>query len=587
MANYRKRLLGVTTVAAMTAVLAACGGGSDSDGSSPSSDNTSSGDASGAAQQGGTLNYYMDKPLEHLDPQRVYVGRDISNLSRTVYRSLVTFPMSEDATEGNTPVADLATDTGTSTEGGKVWQFTLRDGIKWEDGSDITCEDFRYGASRVYAADVITGGPNYITTYLDLPTDADGNPDYPGPYTATEAQQTAFDNAITCDGKTITYHFSKPWPDFPLAIAALHMMDPYKQSFDTGDGNNLKILSSGPYKLDGEWTKETGGTLVRNDQYDASTDETNSRAALPDEIVFKIGQPVETIYDQLISDSDQTAITGNRVPPADYSQLQGAVLDRYYTIESPYVDYLVPNFKSPRMADVKVRQALAAATNINAWITAGGGEKAYKPAESIVNPAVVGYQDNPAFSGSNDGDVDAAKQLLAEAGVTTPYKIKFTYPQSETADKQAAALKQTWDEAGFEVTLDPLGDTYYDVIMKPNEDSDIYWAGWGADWPSAITVTAPLFDSRPNLSKGSNGNDYGAYESDAANAAFDKAYNATTLDEQTAALQDADTILGEDVAYIPLEIAVFNFLYGSKVAGFTTTPSSNGFPDLGAIGVNQ
>lgn len=585
MANYRKRLLGVTTVAAMTAVLAACGGGSDSEGGATPSGGASSSGGAASAEKGGTLDYPIFAPIEHLDPQRIYTGREITNFARTIYRSLVTFPVSTDATESSTPVADLATDTGTSTEGGKVWSFTLKDGIKWEDGSDITCEDFKYGASRVFAADVITGGPNYITTYLDIPTDADGASVYKGPYTGEG--QAEFDKAITCDGKTITYHFNKPWPDFPLAIAALHMMDPYKKSFDQGDANNFKVLANGPYKLDGEWNEQTGGTFVRNDQYDPATDTTESRAALPDKIVFQIGQTGEAIYDQLFADSDPFAVTAQRVPPAYFSQLTGPVLDRYVSVESPYVDYLVPNMKSPRMADVKVRQALAAATNVNAWITAGGGEKAYVPAESIVNPAVVGYQDNPAFAGSNDGDIDKAKSLLAEAGVTTPVPIKFTYPQSDTADKQAAALKETWDKAGFEVTLDPLGDTYYDVIMKPNTDSDIYWAGWGSDWPSAITVTPPLFDSRPNLSKGSNGNDYGAYKSDAANAAFDKAYNAASLDEQTAALQDADKILGEDVAYIPLEISVFNFLYGSKVTNFVTTPASSQYPDLGAIGVAQ
>ena len=66
----------------------------------------------------------------------------------------------------NTPVADLATDTGTSTRAARSWEFTLKDGVKWEDGKPITCEDFKYGTSRVFATDIITGGPNYI---LELP----------------------------------------------------------------------------------------------------------------------------------------------------------------------------------------------------------------------------------------------------------------------------------------------------------------------------------------------------------------------------------------------------------------------------------
>ena len=74
---------------------------------------------------------------------------------------------------------------------------------------------------------------------------------------------------MTCDGNTITYNFNKPWPDFPLAIAALHMMDPYRQDKDQGDKSNFQIFSNGPYKLDGAWSKNKGGTMVRNDNYDA------------------------------------------------------------------------------------------------------------------------------------------------------------------------------------------------------------------------------------------------------------------------------------------------------------------------------
>ena len=580
MFTYRKRVFAASAAIALAAGLAACGG--DSGGNS---DDSGSGETS-AGEAGGTLNYFIYQPVEHVDPQRMYNGRDISNLSRTVYRQLVTFPISTDPETSNTPVPDLATDTGTSADGGKQWSFTVKDGVKWEDGEPITCEDFKYGASRVFATDVITGGPNYILSYLDLPADEKtGLPAYNGPYKGDG--QDLFDKAVTCDGNTITYRFKNPWPDFPLAIAGLHMMDPYRQDKDQGDKSNFEIFSNGPYKLDGAWSKNQGATLVRNENYDAATDSTDIRKALPDSIAFDIGQTTETIYDQLIADTGdaQTAVTGSRIPPAYYNQIEGPVADRSVLVDSPFADYLVPNFR--RLKDAKVREALKVATNAEGWINAGGGDKAWAPAESIVNPAVVGYQDNPAFSGPQAGDPDAAKKLLAEAGVTLPYPITFTYQSSETADKQAAALKETWDEAGFDVTLDGLGDTYYDVVQKPEKESDVIWGGWGADWPSAITVTPPLFDSRINLTENSDGQDYGAYESDEFNALVDQAQTASSLEDQTAALQQADLVLGQDVAYIPLEIAKFYFLHGSKVTGYVNTPASAMNPDLGSIGVTS
>ena len=583
MAKFGKRALATTAVATLAvATLAACGSSGSGKSGNGSTQNA-------AGTKGGTLTYYINKPIEHLDPQRVYVGRDITNLSRTVYRQLVGFPISTDPKTADTPVPDLATDTGTATDGAKTWSFTLKDGVKWQDGTPITCEDLKYGASRAFATDVITGGPNYILSYLDLPKDPKtGLPDYTGPYNSTPQGQADFDKAITCSGNTITYHFNKPWPDFPLAIAALHMMDPFEKAKDQGDKSNYDINSDGPYMLQGTWNKESGGTLVRNPNYDPKTDSTELRKALPDKIVFNIGKDASTT-DQLFihqSGDAETAVTSTSIAPSDYAQITGNVAKLSVNVPSPFNDYLLPNFN--RLKNPLIRQALAVSTNTQGWIQAGGGSKAYAPSSSIVNPAITGYQPNPAFpAGASAGDTAKAKQLLQQAGVPIPYPIKFTYNSTPTADKQAAALQQTWNQAGFKVTLDPLTDTYYDVIQKPNADSDVIWGGWGADWPSAITVTPPLFDSRPNLTKNSNGQDYGNYKSDAFNALVDKAANATSLADQTAALQQADILLGKDYAYIPLEITKFYYLRGSKVTGYMNDPASNMYPDLGSIGVQH
>jgi peptide/nickel transport system substrate-binding protein len=68
MVNYRKRLFAATAAVAMAAGLAACGGGG-SDNESPSGDTE-------AGAKGGTLQYYIFAPYEHVDPQRTYLGVD-------------------------------------------------------------------------------------------------------------------------------------------------------------------------------------------------------------------------------------------------------------------------------------------------------------------------------------------------------------------------------------------------------------------------------------------------------------------------------------------------------------------------------
>ncbi len=574
MVSKLRRTVAASAAAVLGLSLAACGGSNNED---PSDGPAASG------EKGGTLTVLQHFPYESVDPQRIYYGVELAHFRRLLYRGLVAFPMSEDNEVGTTPVADLATDTGTSSEGGAVWSFTLKDGVKWEDGSDITCEDVQYGTSRVFANDVIIGGPNYTLSYIDVK-------DYPGPYKATPAQQAAFEDAVSCDGKTITFRFNKPWADFPQAIASLMMADPYKKEFDEGAKSTWKVLSNGPYKVEGGvWDKNKGATLVRNENYDAATDDPEQlRLALPDTVEVQI-DPSDTagdlFNDRLIADAkaDQTAITLARVTPAQFPQITGPVEERYVNTLSPYNSYLSPNFK--RLDDVNVRRALAAALDLEGYVKALGGDKAAAVSDTIVNPGVAGAQPNPAFGGSDAGDVEAAKALLAEAGVKTPFPIKLGYTASPTADKAMAIVKESWDAAGFDVTLEPLSDTYYDVISRPDDDYDVTWGGWGADWPSMMTVLPPLFDSRPNFSATTCGQDYGCYQSDEFEALVDKAANSATVEEQIGHLQEADAVLGEDVAYIPLEITKFNWLHGSKVTGFTTTPASSSYPEIGLIGV--
>jgi len=583
MGTTRKRLVAAVASLAAAAFVAGCGGDSGGSGNGPG--NQSSQTVSTKVDKGGTVFSLEQSVTEHLDPQRVYVGRDIANLGRLSYRSWVMFPVGEtDVDKATTPIPDLATDTGQSNEDATQWSFTLKDGPVWQDGKPITCEDFRYGVSRSFATDVITGGPNYILGYLDIPEGSDGQPAYKGPYTGEG--QDLFDKAVTCDGNTITYRFKKPWPDFPLAIASLRSFDPYRQDQDQGDKSDLAVFSDGPYMLQGAWNADTGGTFVRNPQWDPKED--TNRQANPDSFVFNIGIEAEVVIDRLIADAgnDANAISTRNITPAQYPQITGAVADRAVNFASPFSNYLLPNFN--RVTNLKVRQAMAAATDRAGYSAALGGDHASKPSQSIVNPATPGFTANPAFSADGKPDIEGAKKLLQESGETLPYPLKLTYPiGSDATDKAFAALKASYDEAGFDTTLDGLDPSgpYYDTIQKPGSDSDLIWGGWGADWPSISTVIPPLFDSRINLTKASNGQDYGNYKSDAANAAMDAASAEPDISKANQMWADLDDMLVQDVAYIPLDVTQFYFLHGSNVDNYVNAVSTSGYPDLGCIAV--
>jgi len=578
MKRTKKRVAVIAFSGVVALMAAACGGGGGSA--------TSTGGTTAAPVKGGTLYYLTKRAAEHTDPQRTYVGRDISNQGRMVYRTLTTFPVA--AGKASTKlVADLATDTGTPSNGGKTWKFTVKDGVKWQDGKPITCADFQYGMSRTFAIDVITGGPNYPIQFFDIPKDAKGASIYKGPYVKDAVGQAAYDKAVTCAGNTITFNLSKPVGDFNYSLY-LTSFSPYRKDVDKGDKSNFAIFSSGPYMLKGAWAKNKGGTFVRNPNWDATTDPI--RKAYPDQIQIIEGLTDEVIIQRLISDqgNDKTTVTDRRVTPSFVPQILNnqAMKSRQEVVDAPYVDYLVPNFKT--LTNPLVRQALAMSTNKTGYLTASGGQTYGRPAQTLVSPSVIGYKKFNAFNAPDAGDPAKSKALLTKAGVKMPYPINFTYQGgTPTSQKWSAALKSGWEKGGFAVTLNELTDTYYDVIQNPDNAKkyDVTWASWGADWPSASTVVPPLFDSRVNLSAASNGQDYGYYDNPAFNKKVDEAYATVDLTKQAAQWGDLDEELAKDVAYIPLAYLKFFLVWGSGVKGWIDNPAMSNFPDLGSIGV--
>ena len=114
----KRRIIGVVSFALVASVVAAsCGGGSDSD----------VGD--GTPKKGGTIRILTSgEQIAHLDPQRNYTGTDLAFAGSTMHRSLTSYKY-EAGDAGSEIEGDLATDTGTASNEGKTWAFTLRDGI--------------------------------------------------------------------------------------------------------------------------------------------------------------------------------------------------------------------------------------------------------------------------------------------------------------------------------------------------------------------------------------------------------------------------------------------------------------------------
>lgn len=124
--------------------VAACGGGGGGD--------------EQATQQGGTLYMLQEADFEHLDPARAYVTNSGDFGQRLLTRSLTQYAAGP-GKEGHELMPDLAVGTGEPNDDATVWTFTLKEGLKYEDGSPITAADIKYGVERTFAADLPEGPP--------------------------------------------------------------------------------------------------------------------------------------------------------------------------------------------------------------------------------------------------------------------------------------------------------------------------------------------------------------------------------------------------------------------------------------------
>ena len=119
-----------------------------------------------------------------------------------LFRSLTTFRQNEDGAYELVP--DLATDLGTPNEDFTEWTFTLKDGIKWENGDPVTAEEVAFGIKRSFDGDTFATGPgtSYSKPYFE------GGDKYNGPY----ADGDEFPG-VEVDGNDIIMKFSTPFAE--------------------------------------------------------------------------------------------------------------------------------------------------------------------------------------------------------------------------------------------------------------------------------------------------------------------------------------------------------------------------------------
>ncbi|MEV8553094.1 ABC transporter substrate-binding protein [Streptomyces glaucescens] len=448
------------------------------------------------AKSGGAISVLARDSYAHLDPGQIYVQDEMA-VSQLIHRGLTGYKATSDDGRRHEVVGDLATDPGTTTDGGKTWKFTLKDGIKWEDGSPITSKDVRHSVERLFAP-FINQGPPYLQQWLADTPGADYRKLLPdGPYKGKHLPDTLLE---TPDDKTVVFKFKTARPDLPYALA----MAGYaivSQKGDTKTKYDRDPVAAGPYKIQ-EFKSGKSMTLVRNENWDPKTDPLRHQYA--DRFDISFNHQYEQSTKALLADNgkDKTAVSfSNSVDAGNLSKVLNdpKLKNRTVTGYQPYVGQMNINLSHPELKDIKIRQAIAHALPVTPFVRAYGGTDAMEVAGGILSPTVSGY--DPAFDpwGKKKkpaGDPAKAKKLLEEAG-KVGMKLTFGYINTPEGQQYSTAMAAGLEKAGFDVQRQEIpAETFYDQVSQLDNNYDIFHTAWGADWPSASTVIPPLYDGR-------------------------------------------------------------------------------------------
>ena len=528
----RRSFLKVAGVGAAALGLAACGGSKSGSTATSGSASSAAGSSTGSVNTAGFTVQYGSNP-ETLDPA-LNSAIDGANTIITIFEPLLLI------NENNEVVGGQAESWETS-EDGLTWTFTMRDGLKWSDGTDLNAKDFEYSFKRMANPD--TAAP-YAETCLGMIDGFDA---------AQAGDPDALNVKASDDGKTLTIVLSYPCSYFDK-MAAFATMSPVQQATVEANGDAWctspdTFVSNGPYMIT-DWTPSERIVLTKNPNYVGGWD---SSKIVSDTITLLLLEDSSASYAAYNSGE---AVLIKDVPTDEIPSLTKAEDGGDFYVDTILGTYYVSlNLQRDAFKDAKVRKALSLAIDRD-YVANTIMQGTYSAADSIVGPGIVdesGYfHDNgnaPYISADYEANLAEAKKLLEEAG----YPNGEGYPTIEYSTNDAGYhvplaeyLQQAWGDLGITLTINKMEWSSFTPARRAGE-YDVARNGWVMDYNDPSNML-DLFCS-------GNGNNDGKYSNPDFDAAIDASRVADSA-EHFAQLHKAEDILMEDMGCLP--IAYYN-----------------------------
>ena len=543
-----KNVAAVAMAGCMAASLAACGGSASTAASTETSTAASTEAATGEESTGTASGFtvqYGPNP-ETLDPA-LNSAIDGANTLITVFEPLLLI-------DENNEVIPGQAESYTVSDDGLVWTFTMRDGLKWSDGSDLTAKDFEYSFKRLAAPDTAAPYAETVVGMIDGYADATGNPDADG-NTTTEPDFDALNVVASEDGKTLTVTLSYPCAYFDK-LAAFAAMSPVQQATVEANGDAWctapdTYVCNGPYYIS-EWVPSERIVLAKNPNYVGGWD---TSKIVSDTITLLLLEDSSAAYAAYNSGEAQLVkdVPTDEIPSLTKAEDGG---DFYVdTILGTY--YISLNDQKEPFTDPNVRKALSLAIDRD-YVANTIMQGTYTPAYNMVGPGIVD-ESGMFYDNANDGktyisddyeaNLEAAKQALADAGYPNGEgfpTIEYSTNDAGYHTPVAEYLQQAWGELGITVNINKVEWASFTPLRRAG-DYDASRNGWVMDYNDPSNMLE-LFTT-------SNGNNDGKYSS----ADFDAAIEASKVADKSVHFQklhEAEDILMNDYACIP--IAYYN-----------------------------
>jgi peptide/nickel transport system substrate-binding protein len=549
------RLIAAVAAGAIaTTGLAACGG-SSGDANDSGGDTKATGKFNAAVgnvfnpsdAKGGTLRYANSGDWDSLDPADTYYGYSW-NFIRNYGRTLTVFKAGPGAPE---LVPDLAESLGKPSADAKTWTYTIRTGVKFEDGTPVTSKDVKYGIERSLDKKTFPQGPTYFNDFMDLQG-------YTSPYQDSDPNKLGLKAIETPDDQTIVFHLNRPFSGMDY-FAQLPATIPVPATKDTGTKYKEHVISSGPYMFK---TNELGKkfTMVRNPNYDPATDPDSGRKPLADNLEVTLNVNADDIDNRLQSGDIDIAIEGTGLQSAAQGKVlsDAALKAKADTAATTRLWFTSLNADVAPLDNIDCRKAVLFAADKTGYQRAYGGAIGGDIATNLMPPLIPGAVKTDLYGAGSkpDGDIDKAKQALQACGQPNGFATNISYRAERPKEKATAeALQQSLAKVGIKLTIKPYPLADYTKLYAGKPDYakknklGLMVYGWGADWPDGFGFLSQIVDSRVIRAEGGNTNL--GIKIPAVDAMLDKALETTDTTAREKIWGDIDKAVMENASALP------------------------------------